>query len=139
MRLIDERLKQSDCKVNGWIIDGFPYTDGQIQMLKAAKIKPSVVCMMDQQVDDSVRRLKNRRIDPMTGQLFNVDIHHKIPTVQEQRLTKLKQDCEEVVVKRFDVWQDVVQNIEEEFKGKLVTINSERPIGMVTGELADAI
>jgi len=42
-------------------------------------------------------------------------------------------------VKRFDVWQDVVQNIEEEFKGKLVTINSERPIGMVTGELADAI
>lgn len=24
MRLIDERLKQSDCQVNGWILDSFP-------------------------------------------------------------------------------------------------------------------
>ena len=27
MRQVDERLKQSDCRVNGWILDGFPQTD----------------------------------------------------------------------------------------------------------------
>jgi len=50
-----------------------------MQMLKAAKIVPTCVCMMEQQIDDSIRRLKNRRIDPITGQIFNTDIHHKIP------------------------------------------------------------
>jgi len=79
MRQVDERLKQSDCRVNGWILDGFPQTDAQMQMLKAAKIVPTCVCMMEQQIDDSIRRLKNRRIDPITGQIFNTDIHHKIP------------------------------------------------------------
>lgn len=24
--LIEKRLKQSDCKVNGWVLEGFPYT-----------------------------------------------------------------------------------------------------------------
>ena len=27
LRLIDARLKQSDCIVNGWVLDGFPQTD----------------------------------------------------------------------------------------------------------------
>lgn len=47
LRLIDARLKQSDCIVNGWVLDGFPQTDAQIQLLRAAKIKPSLVCLMD--------------------------------------------------------------------------------------------
>lgn len=25
--LVEQRLKQSDCRVNGWILDGFPQTD----------------------------------------------------------------------------------------------------------------
>ena len=25
---VEKRLKQSDCKVNGWVIEGFPYTRG---------------------------------------------------------------------------------------------------------------
>jgi adenylate kinase len=26
MRCVDQRLKQSDCRINGWILDGFPQT-----------------------------------------------------------------------------------------------------------------
>lgn len=25
--LVEQRLKQSDCRVNGWVLDGFPQTD----------------------------------------------------------------------------------------------------------------
>lgn len=25
--LVEQRLKQSDCRINGWIMDGFPQTD----------------------------------------------------------------------------------------------------------------
>lgn len=27
LRLIDTRLRQSDCRVNGWVLDGFPQTE----------------------------------------------------------------------------------------------------------------
>ena len=27
-QLIEKRLKQSDCRVNGWVLEGFPYTKG---------------------------------------------------------------------------------------------------------------
>lgn len=27
LRLVDERIRQSDCRVNGWILDGFPETE----------------------------------------------------------------------------------------------------------------
>lgn len=77
-------------------------------MLKAANIKPTAVCMMEQQEDDSVRRLKNRRIDPITGKLYNVDIHFKIPPEVEKRLEVLKQDDEATVVKRFECWSNTI-------------------------------
>jgi len=28
--LVEQRLKQTDCKLNGWILDGFPSTEAQI-------------------------------------------------------------------------------------------------------------
>ena len=31
--LIEKRLKQSDCKVSGWVIDDFAYTKPQIKLL----------------------------------------------------------------------------------------------------------
>jgi adenylate kinase len=27
LSVVEQRLKQSDCRVNGWILDGFPQTD----------------------------------------------------------------------------------------------------------------
>ena len=38
---VEKRLKQSDCKVNGWVLEGFPYTRPQMNMLKALRIRPS--------------------------------------------------------------------------------------------------
>ena len=62
--LIEQRLKQSDCRVNGWILDGFPQSEAQINLLKSLKIRPSLVCLFEQPVEESIRRLANRRIDP---------------------------------------------------------------------------
>jgi len=33
--------------VNGWILDGFPQTDAQINLLKSLKIRPSLVCLFE--------------------------------------------------------------------------------------------
>ena len=52
INLVEERLKASDCKVNGWILDGFPKTEGQMHMLKGMKQAPSLVVVL--QIDDDL-------------------------------------------------------------------------------------
>lgn len=39
--LVEKRLRESDCRINGWILDGFGYNKSQINLLKALRIKPS--------------------------------------------------------------------------------------------------
>ena len=75
LRLVDERIRRSDCQVNGWIIDGFPDSESQVNLLKSMRIQPSLVCMFDQSLDMSINRLQLRRIDPRTGELFNIEVN----------------------------------------------------------------
>lgn len=65
--LVEARLKQSDCKVNGWVMEGFPESEPQINLLKAMRIRPSAVFIYEQPEEESIRRLANRRMDPVTG------------------------------------------------------------------------
>ena len=48
LRLIDVRLRQPDCRMNGWVLDGFPSTETQLNLLKAMHVKPHVVVMLEQ-------------------------------------------------------------------------------------------
>ena len=45
--LVDERLRQSDCRVNGWVLDGFPETESQVNLLKSMRINPTLVCKFE--------------------------------------------------------------------------------------------
>lgn len=33
LRIIDERINQSDCRVNGWVLDGFPQNEAQVNLV----------------------------------------------------------------------------------------------------------
>ena len=48
LRLIDSRLRHSDCRVNGWVLDGFPQTEAQVNLLRSMRIKPSLVVIFEQ-------------------------------------------------------------------------------------------
>jgi adenylate kinase len=70
--LIENRLMQPDCQVNGWVLDGFPMTESQVNLLKAIGVKPTVVFMLNQDEESAMRNIKYRRIDPVTGEEFNL-------------------------------------------------------------------
>ena len=38
LRLVEDRIRQSDCRVNGWIMDGFPETESQVNLLKSMRV-----------------------------------------------------------------------------------------------------
>jgi adenylate kinase family enzyme len=38
---------ESDCRVNGWVLEGFPTTRNQLNLLSALKITPTSILVLD--------------------------------------------------------------------------------------------
>ena len=119
--LVEQRLKQTDCRVSGWILDGFPQSEEQINFLKSIKIKPSLVCVFEQPEKTCIERLSHRRVDTETGDV--VDISKVSPSPEQaERLVQMKEDTEDMVKKRYSFWNQAVPRIEDAFKKVLLTI-----------------
>ena len=80
--LVSERISQPDCQINGWVLEGYPMTESQFNQLKAMNVKPTATILLQQEEEDSVIRLRERRIDPYTGQSYNM----KLIKLNDQRL-----------------------------------------------------
>lgn len=137
--LVSKRLSQSDCKVSGWVLEGFPYTKNQINLLKSLNIKPSIVFLFEGTEDESVRRLGNRRIDPQTGFVYNLEVLPPSDEATSSRLVEQLKDSEKTVRTRFSAWKKMSPNIEESFRNQIHAIQCERTIEEMADLLADAI
>lgn len=137
--LIEQRLKQSDCRVNGWIMDGFPQSESQINLLRSMKIKPSLVVMFEQPEEESVRRLQVRRIDPSTGTYYNLQVNPPRDEATASRLVELPEDKEAIIKKRVENWNSQVSNLEEAFKSILLNVSSDRSPELISEQINDAI
>ena len=58
--------------------------------------------------------------------MFNLEVAQAKNEEQANRLEPLKQDDETIIKKRYDAWQEVIGNVEEEFKAFLLTITADR-------------
>lgn len=103
--LIERRMKQSDCKVNGWIMEGFPYSRSQINLLKALKIKPSLVIIFNADEETCVRHRTNVRIDPQTGTEYNILDNPPSDEATNNRLIPLAQNNEDIIRKQCKAWK----------------------------------
>jgi adenylate kinase len=132
LRLVDARLRQSDCRVNGWVLDGFPENEAQVNLLRAMRIKPSLVVIFEQPVEESVRRLMNKRIDPVTGNTYNTEVNPPKSEILNSRLVQQKEDSEANVRKRYVAWNSNISNLEEAYKNVLLSCPSDKMIESVT-------
>ena len=105
--LIDERLKQDDCK-NGYLFDGFPRTLAQADALKDKGVPIDAVVEID--VDDSeiIRRMSGRRVHLASGRTYHVVFN---PPKEEGKddetgdaLIQRDDDKEETVRERLNVY-----------------------------------
>ena len=114
--IIERRLKQSDCKVNGWIMEGFPYTKTQVNVLKALKIKPSIVFVMEQSEEESEKRMAQKRIDPLTGILYNMEVNPPADETTTGRLVEMAEDNIDIIKKLIKSWKSQLLVIEDSFR-----------------------
>lgn len=137
--LIEKRLRQSDCRVNGWVMEGFPYSKAQINLLKAVRVKPSVVFLFEGTEDESARRLGNRRVDPTTGAVYNLEVNPPSDEATSSRLIEMVCDADEVVRKAYQANRDKLVMLEEAYRPVIQNVQSERTIEEMNEHLADAI
>jgi len=123
--LIVQRLQEADCLANGWVLDGFPQNEAQINLLKSLKINPTHVFLLEQLEAVSLRRLQARRMDPDTGRMYNIKEFPPTDEAVLKRLIELPEDKEQILKARIALWTNNLYLIEEEFGGQITVIPAE--------------
>ena len=107
--LIDERLKQDDCK-NGYLFDGFPRTLAQADALKDKGVVVDAVVETDVDDGEIIKRMSGRRVHMDSGRTYHVVFN---PPKEEGKddetgepLIQRDDDQEETVRARLGVYHD---------------------------------
>eukprot|EP01022_Parablepharisma_sp_SALTPOND_P020172 TRINITY_DN3598_c0_g1_i1.p3 TRINITY_DN3598_c0_g1~~TRINITY_DN3598_c0_g1_i1.p3 ORF type:complete len:529 (+),score=59.77 TRINITY_DN3598_c0_g1_i1:2779-4365(+) len=139
-KLVEARLNQSDCKVNGWVLEGFPLTESQIRILKGAKQTPSLVIGL--QLDDDVVYERNefKKVDPETGLAYNLKEESMKPSEEVlARLVTRECDKHDVVKSRLKRWKEFTSKLEEAYKEHKITLAADKPVQVIVEAISDAI
>ena len=118
--LVKDRLEQDDCK-NGYILDGFPRTIPQAEMLEGLV---SDVKVVNFEIKDEIviRRLSTRRVCKACGANFNVlTLPPKVEGVCDKcggELYQRDDDKQESIMHRMDVYREQTEPLINFYKGK---------------------
>jgi len=111
IKAVLERLAFSDVVDNGFILDGFPRTANQAQALKDAGVEIDTFVLIEVPEEELIKRVTGRRIDPVTGNSYHVDV--RPPPVGEiaDRCVQRPDDTEESLVVRLESYNENIRNI----------------------------
>lgn len=107
IQLVLDRIQQADCR-NGFLLDGFPRTIKQAQVLQE-NINLDFVIDIDVPEDEIIKRLSGRRIHPASGRTYH--IHFQPPKIKDrdditgEPLIQRPDDSEASIRERLDVYQ----------------------------------
>lgn len=149
-KIIKNRLSQKDCE-NGYILDGFPRSAEQAEMLN--KINEEIdgdkevsfkAVYFDLDQDILISRIVNRRSCPC-GKIYNIKYHPpKVDGICDecgQTLTQRKDDNEETANARFETYFRETAPLVDYYKNKnvLKTIDANGSINEVWERLLKVI
>lgn len=123
--LVEERLKQDDCKA-GFILDGFPRNTAQAEeldkMLDGLKMPLNSALSVDVPMEDLMKRLTGRRTCKNCQQMYN--IYYSPPKKEGVcdkcggELFQRGDDKEETIKKRLDVYDAQTAPLIDYYKKK---------------------
>jgi adenylate kinase len=123
------------------LFDGFPRSIVQYQALaawlkdKRAQIDLALVLEISEK--ETIKRLSARRIDPKTGQIYNLSTDLPPDNISLDSLIQREDDKPEAIKKRLGWYHDQVRPLIEKLKEdiKVVEVNGERPIAAIQADL----
>ena len=119
--IIKERLAQDDC-ANGFILDGFPRTVPQAEVLDTMGIEIDVALSIEVEDANIIERMSGRRVCGACGSTYHTVYN---PPVNEAKCDKCgdalivrKDDLPEVVKNRLDIYHEQTEPLKEYYAGK---------------------
>lgn len=144
VELVKDRLLQDDCK-NGFLLDGFPRTiyqaDALEDALKSMNQSIDYVINIIVRKELLVERAVGRRVCKDCGQTYHMSFNKPskegICDKCGGELLQRKDDVEETVAKRINVYLEQTEPLIDYYtkKGIVVNVDGERPIAEVGKEI----
>ena len=140
VEMVKERLKSDDCK-NGYILDGFPRTISQAEIMESLPIPIDVALEIAVDEEIIVDRLSGRRVCESCGATYHIS---NKPSEKEGicdecggALKIRDDDVPEIIRHRLEVYNEQTKPLKEfyEFRGKLVTVEGCDTVSATTEEI----
>jgi adenylate kinase family enzyme len=106
---------------NGWLLDGFPRTVAQAETMLSdisknfSSLKPTAMIVLEVSDEELLDRMIFRRIDPVTGKIYNLKTRPPKEAEIMRRLIQREDDREEVVRRRISIYRRTAAQIENVF------------------------
>ncbi|HYX42935.1 MAG TPA: adenylate kinase [Pyrinomonadaceae bacterium] len=148
IRVVEERTAQPDCK-GGYILDGFPRTTAQAEMLErlaAAQSHAIRAILVDVPFDILERRTTGRRDCPICGEIYN--IYFRPPKVDEvcdlhpeAQLRRRADDNPETVARRLEIYERETRPLLNYYAqtGRLHRVDGTRAPEAIYAEIEKAV
>ncbi len=144
VEMVQERLKDDDCK-NGYILDGFPRTVSQAEIMEQLPIGVDLVLEIHVDTDIIVDRLSGRRECKACGATYHVkDNPPKQDGVCDRCggvVTHRMDDVPDIIRNRIEVYHEQTEPLKQyyETRNLLATVNGQNKVSDTTEAVMAAI
>jgi adenylate kinase len=112
IEMVNKRIAQPDCK-HGFIIDGFPRTVAQAEVLRKSGVDIDIVIEIEVGDSEILRRMSGRRVHPASGRTYHIDFNPpRVPDKDDitgEPLVQRPDDNEETVKRRIASYHAVTK------------------------------
>ncbi|MES1909392.1 MAG: hypothetical protein MHM6MM_002138 [Cercozoa sp. M6MM] len=136
--IVLEKLKQPDVQSKGWLLDGYPRTAGQAQLLKDNGLLPDVFLCLDVPREVLEERVTGRRLDPETGNVYHIK-YRPAPREIQDRLVQRPDDTAEKLHVRLNAYEDNLASVRPFFVQSECVVDGSKNMSEVTDMVLDAI
>lgn len=139
--IIRDRLEESDCKDQGWLLDGFPRTAAQAEALADAGCTADCFLFLDVPDEVLVERVVGRRTDPETGKIYHMTFSPP-PADDEELINRLEHrsdDTEEKVVVRLEQFHTNVDAVKGSYEDIMISIDGNRAPADVSADILESV
>ena len=144
VRIVAERLKQPDC-ANGFVLDGFPRTVAQAEMLEQLVGAVSGVLYLKISDEEIIKRMVGRRTCSKCGASFHVTHHPpKVEGICDRcggELIIREDDAPETVLNRLAIYHEQTEPVIDFYRsrGVVVEVNSAQEVHKVRKDILAAL